>query len=337
MLILAIESSCDDTACAIIKNGREILSTVVSSQIDIHKIYGGVVPEIASRTHIESISPLVEKALKKAEVDLTEIDAVAVTAGPGLIGSLLVGVNFAKGLALSLKKPLVPVHHLRSHIAANYLSHKNLKPPFLSLVISGGHSSIIEVKDYTTFKTIGQTVDDAPGETLDKVARVLGVPYPGGANLDKNYSTGNKNAYEFPFPHVDDSPYDFSFSGIKTNAINQIHNLNQKGEKPDISDFGSSLMNSVAHILSVTLEKAAKDFSYDKIVLAGGVSANSFVRDEISKMCKKNNYELYLPELFLCGDNAAMVGSAAYYEYKSGNIGNYNLNAVASMGIDESF
>lgn len=337
MNILAIESSCDDTACAIVKDGRKILSSSVSSQIDIHKLYGGVVPELASRTHIESISALVKKSLADAKLNISDIDAIAVTAGPGLIGSLLVGVNFAKGLALRLNKPLIPVHHLRSHIAANYLTYEELKPPFLALVISGGHSSIIEVKDYTNFKTIGRTVDDAPGETLDKVARVLGLDYPGGANLDKNYSSGDCNFYDFPFPHVNGSPYDFSFSGIKTAAINLIHNLEQRGETLSISNFGSSLMQSVANILSTTLEKAALDLGYDTVVLAGGVSANSFVRKEIDIMCRKNGFKLYLPKLNLCGDNAAMVGAAAFYEFSSGNIGKMDLNATASVEINENF
>ncbi len=336
MKILAIESSCDETAASVVEDGRKVLSNVISSQVEEHKIYGGVVPEIASRRHSENISWVVEKALSDAGCTYESIDAIGVTYAPGLIGALLVGVNFAKGLSFATGKPLIPVHHLRSHIAANYISHTELEPPFLSLVVSGGHSHIINVKSYTEFEIIGRTRDDAAGECLDKAARAMGLPYPGGANLDKLAKNGNPDAYKFPHPRIDGSPLDFSFSGLKTSVINIIHNASQKGETINIEDLGASYISAVVSCLTENLMKAAELTGQKKIVIAGGVSANSVLRSELEKLCKKNNLELFMPELSLCGDNAAMVGSQAFYEYKAGHIAKENLNAIASLGIDKN-
>lgn len=332
--LLAIESSCDETAVAVVEDGRNVLSSVIASQVEEHKLYGGVVPEIASRRHAESIVGITKQALEVANCTLDDIDAIAVTHAPGLIGALLVGVNFAKGLSMSTGLPLIPVHHLRSHIAANYITYKELEPPFLSLVVSGGHSHIIEVKSYTDFNIIGKTRDDAAGEALDKAARTMGLPYPGGLNLDKASQNGNINAYKMPRPRVDGSEYDFSFSGLKTAVINTIHNAQQKGENIDVADMGASFINAVVVCLTENLEKAAKEYGYTKIALAGGVSANSMLRVRCEQICKNNDWQLYLPELSLCGDNAAMVGSQGYYEYLAGNIAKLDLNAKASLPID---
>ncbi len=336
MKILAIESSCDETAASVVEDGRKVLSSVISSQVEEHKIYGGVVPEIASRRHSENISSVVNKALSDADCSFETIDAIAVTYAPGLIGALLVGVNYAKGLSFSTGKPLIPVHHLRSHIAANYITHTELEPPFLSLVVSGGHSHIINVKSYTEFEIIGRTRDDAAGECLDKAARAMGVPYPGGANLDKIAKDGNASAYKFPHPRIDGSPLDFSFSGLKTSVINIIHNASQKGETISVEDLGASYIKAVVDCLTENVLKAAEMTGQKKIVVAGGVSANSVLRRELTALCKKHNLDLYFPELSLCGDNAAMVGSQAFYEYKSGHIAKENLNAIASLGIDKN-
>ncbi len=334
MKILAIESSCDETAASVVENGREVLSNVVASQVAEHKIYGGVVPEIASRRHAEAISSVTKKALEDAECDLSDIDAIAVTYAPGLIGALLVGVNYAKSLSYSRNIPLVPVHHLRSHIAANYITHKDLKPPFFCLVVSGGNTLMAEVKDYTDFNVIGRTRDDAAGEALDKAARTMGIPYPGGLNLDRLAKDGDSTAFKFPTPKVENAPYDFSFSGLKTSVINIIHNAKQKCEEINEKDLGASFMKSVSSCLCKNTEKAMKDFGHKTLVLAGGVSANSVLRADIEAMCKKNGWELYLPGLSLCGDNAAMVGAQGYYEYLSGNIAGAELNAYAGMEID---
>ena len=336
MKIISIESSCDETAASVVEDGRKVLSSVISSQVEEHKIYGGVVPEIASRRHSENISAVVKKALDDAGCTYDDVDAIAVTYAPGLIGALLVGVNFAKGLSFSTGKPLIPVHHLRSHIAANYISHPDLEPPFLSLVVSGGHSHIINVKSYTEFEIIGRTRDDAAGECLDKAARAMGVPYPGGANLDKLAKNGNADAYKFPHPRIDGAPLDFSFSGLKTSVINIIHNASQKGETVNIEDLGASYISAVVGCLTENLMKAAEITGQKKIVVAGGVSANSVLRRELAQLCEKNKLELYMPELSLCGDNAAMVGSQAFYEYKAGHIAKENLNAIASLGIDKN-
>ncbi len=334
MKLLAIESSCDETAAAVVENGRTVLSSVIASQVDEHKLYGGVVPEIASRRHAESIVGITKQALSDANCSLSDLDALAVTHAPGLIGALLVGVNFAKGLSMSTGLPLVAVHHLRSHIAANYITYKDLEPPFLCLVVSGGHSHIIEVKGYTDFNIIGKTRDDAAGEALDKAARAMGLSYPGGLNLDKVSQQGNINVYKMPRPRVDGSEYDFSFSGLKTAVINTIHNAQQKGEKIEIADMGASFINAVVICLTENLEKAAKEYGYTKIALAGGVSANSMLRARCEEICNSNGWQLYLPKLSLCGDNAAMVGSQGYYEYLDGNIAQLDLNAKASLPID---
>lgn len=333
LLILGIESSCDETAAAVVEDGRIVKSNVIASSLEEHKLYGGVVPEIASRRHAEAISGVVAQALEDAGCSLDDIEAVAVTFAPGLIGALLVGVSFAKGLAVSADKPLVPVHHLRSHIASNYLT-SDVEPPFLSLVVSGGHSHIVAVNSYTDYKIIGKTRDDAAGEALDKAGRAMGLPYPGGVSIDKISPQGNSEAYHFPHPKVDGAPYDFSFSGLKTSVINTIHNSAQKGIEINTADLAASYQKAVADCLAGNLEKAANDFGYKKIVLAGGVSANSLLRSECEKLCKKHGIKLYKPELKYCGDNGAMVAAQGFYEYKSGVRASSNLNAYANMPID---
>ncbi len=335
MKILGIESSCDETAAAVVEDGRKVLSNVVATQIKEHIVYGGVVPEIASRMHTQAISGVVAKAVSDAGLTYADLDAIAVTYAPGLIGALLVGVNFAKGLSMSTGLPLVPVHHLRSHIAANYITSPALEPPFLCLVVSGGHSHIVEVKSYTDFAVIGRTRDDAAGECMDKAARALGLNYPGGVNLDRVSKDADPGVYKFPRPRVDGSEYDFSFSGLKTAALNTIHNAAQKGESIDVPAFGASYINAVVNCLAQNTEKAAESFGYNKIVLAGGVSANSRLRWRMGEVCRKHGWQLYMPELSLCGDNAAMVGAQGYYEFLSGNIATLSLNAVATMPIEE--
>ena len=337
MKVLAIESSCDETATAVVEDGRVVLSSVIASQVEEHKLYGGVVPEIASRRHAEAISKITAQALSDAGCTMDDIDAIAVTAAPGLIGALLVGVNFAKGLALKYDKPLVPVHHLRSHIASNYLTSPDLEPPFLALVVSGGHTHLVEVNSYTDYNIIGCTRDDAAGECMDKSARTLGLPYPGGLNLDREAKDGNPQAYKMPHPHVEGAPYDFSFSGLKTFVINTVHNCEQKGETVDVADMGASVINAVVTCLVENTEKAAKEFGYKKIVLAGGVSANSVLRARMDDCCKRNGFELFMPELKLCGDNAAMVGAQGYYEFMAGRRASLDLNARATMPINEEF
>lgn len=334
MKILSIESSCDETAAAVVEDGRKVLSNAVVSQIEEHKLYGGVVPEIASRRHAESIVQITDEALKRAKITLNDIDALAVTNTPGLIGSLLVGVNFAKGVALATNKPLIPVHHLRSHIAANYITYPDLEPPFLCLVVSGGHSHIIEVKDYTTMNIIGLTRDDAAGEAFDKAARAMGLPYPGGVHLDKIAENGNPERFNLPHPKVEGSKYDFSFSGLKTAVINQIHNLSQKGEDIPVEDMCASFRKAVVDCLMDNFVKAINDTGYKKIVCAGGVSANRLLRRRLEETALQNKWTLAIPTLNLCGDNAAMVGAQAYYEYKSGIVADLSLNAYATMPID---
>ena len=334
MKILAIESSCDETAAAVVEDGRKVLSSIIASQVREHIKFGGVVPEIASRRHIEAISPVVNSALERACITLEDIDAVAVTYAPGLIGALLVGVNYAKSLAYSRNLPIVPVHHLRSHIAANYITHPELEPPFFCLVVSGGHTHMVEVKSYTEFRILGRTRDDAAGEAMDKAARALGLPYPGGLNLDRISVDGDPDAFSFPRPRVDGSPLDFSFSGLKTAVINLIHNSTQKGTELSVTDVGASFIDAVTSYLADNAEKACIEFGYNKVALAGGVSANSVLRKKMNILCKKHGWELYLPPLDLCGDNAAMVGSQGYYEYLSGNLASESLNAFATMPID---
>lgn len=333
MKILGIESSCDETAAAVVEDGRKVLSNIIATSLEEHKLYGGVVPEIASRRHAESISGVVEEALAKAECTMEEIDAVAVTFAPGLIGSLLVGVNFAKGLCAATKTPLVPVHHLRGHVASNYISC-DIEPPFLCLVVSGGHSHIVAVKSYTDFEVIGKTRDDAAGEALDKAGRTMKLEYPGGISIDKLAPSGDENAFKFPRPKVNDAPYDYSFSGLKTNVINIVHNAEQKGEKLDIPSLAASFQKSVVSCLITNFESAAKDFGYNKLVIAGGVSANSKLRSEAEKMCKRNHWNLSVPELKYCGDNAAMIAAQGYYDYISGVRAGDNLNAYATMPLD---
>ena len=334
MKILAIESSCDETAAAVVEDGRKVLSSVVASQVEEHKLYGGVVPEIASRRHAEAIVPVVSQALEQAKVSLSEIDAIAVTYAPGLIGALLVGVNFAKGLSLSTGIPLVPTHHLRSHIASNYISNTELKPPFLCLIVSGGHSHIVMVEDYTKMKIIGRTRDDAAGEAFDKAARTMGMPYPGGIALDKVAEVGDPHAFTLPRPVVHDAPYDFSFSGLKTAVINLIHNSSQKGIELNKADVCASFRYAVVDCLSTNFLRAAEDLGVKRLVIAGGVSANSLLRSTLESECKKRGYEFFMPDKSLCGDNAAMVGSQGYYEYISGNIAKADLNAYATMSIE---
>ena len=337
MKILAIESSCDETAAAVVEDGRNVLSSVVSTQIEKHKIFGGVVPEIASRLHTENISWVVEKALTDANCTLDDVDAISVTYAPGLIGALLVGVNYAKGLALASGKPLVPVHHLRSHIAANYITHKDLKPPFMCLVVSGGNTLLCKVNDYTDFEVVGRTRDDAAGEAMDKAARTLGLPYPGGVNLDKIAKNGDNTKYRFPKPRVDGSPLDFSFSGLKTNVINLVHNATQKGEELNPADVGASFINGVVNCLVDNTVNAMKIHNEKTLVLAGGVSANSVLRSRMEALAKEKNWDLYLPDLSLCGDNAAMVGAQGYFEFINGTTANMDLNGKATADITENY
>lgn len=337
MLILGIESSCDETAAAVIEDGRKIVSSVVATQIERHKIFGGVVPEIASRMHAECISQVVRQALDEAEITPDRLAAVAVTAAPGLIGSLLVGVSFAKGFAWSSGLPLVPVHHLRGHIAANYIAHPSLEPPFLCLVVSGGHSHIVEVSDYTHMRVLGRTRDDAAGEAFDKTARSMGLPYPGGVHLDKIAENGNPRAFTFPKPRIDGSPYDFSFSGLKTAVINTIHNMEQKDEEVPTADMAASVRSCVVDILTEKFMLAAKDTGYKRLAIAGGVSANSELRRRMDGLSKKAGCELYYPPLSLCGDNAAMIGSQGYYEFLAGHTAGLELNAAPTMEIDAEF
>ena len=334
MKILAIESSCDETAAAVVEDGRKVISSVVASQVEEHKLYGGVVPEIASRRHAEAIVPVVKNSLEQAELTLKEIDAIAVTYAPGLIGALLVGVNFAKGLSLSTGLPLVPTHHLRSHIASNYISNPDLKPPFLCLVVSGGHSHIVMVEDYTKMRIIGKTRDDAAGEAFDKAARTMGMPYPGGIALDKVAEDGDPFAFKLPRPTVSGSQYDFSFSGLKTAVINLIHNSAQKGIELNKADVCASFRYAVVDCLKTNFLKAAEDLKVDKLVIAGGVSANRLLRSSLQEECDKHGLAFYMPEKSLCGDNAAIVGSQGYYEFLSGNIASTDLNAFATMSIE---
>lgn len=334
MNILAIESSCDETAAAVVRDGREIISSVVATQIEEHRLYGGVVPEIASRRHCESIYAVVDEAIAKAEMTLGDIDAIGVTYAPGLVGALLVGVNFAKGLAFAANKPLIPVHHIRGHIAANYLAHKDLEPPYMCLVASGGNSLIVKVNGYTDFEIIGQTVDDAAGEAFDKSARAMGFPYPGGAFIEKAAKTGNAAKYKLPKPHTA-NPFDFSFSGLKTAVINLIHNTEQRGETLDINSLAACFQKTVSEILTDKFVGAARENDCKKIALAGGVAANGGLRAALQTAADKNGMTLFIPPISLCGDNAAMIGSQAFYEYQSGKTAKTDLNAYATMRLDK--
>lgn len=333
MLILGIESSCDETAASVARDHTEILSNVVSSQVEEHKLYGGVVPEIASRRHCENVLPVVQKALDDAGVTLAELDGIAVTAYPGLIGALLVGVNFAKGLALASGKPLVPVHHLAGHIASNYIAHPELKPPYLCLVVSGGHSHLVEVLSYTTFRILGRTRDDAAGECFDKCARAMGYPYPGGIHLDKASKNGNPDAFPLPRPKIAGNAYDFSFSGLKTAVVNLLHNTAQKGGTICKEDLAASVQATIAGILTEHTMRAAREHGYSTIAVAGGVSANSGVRAAMQEACDKWGYRLYLPPLHLCGDNGAMIACAGSYAFDAGIRADSSLNASATMEL----
>ena len=333
MLILAIESSCDETAVAVVRDGRTVLSDAIASQADMHAIYGGVVPEIASRKHIEAIAGLADQALDQAEVTRSDIDAVAVTYAPGLIGALLVGVNFAKSVAFGLNVPIVPVHHVRGHIAANYIAHPDLEPPFVCLCVSGGNTMIVDVKGYTDMEILGATRDDAAGECFDKVARVLGIGYPGGAPMDRLAQGGDDKKYPFPSVHVHDAPMDMSFSGLKTAAINLIHNAQQKGDTLDQPALAASFAGAVSEMLVPRTMEAAKHCGYGKIAVAGGVAANSRIRADLEAACRKTGDKLFLPPLSLCGDNGAMIGCQGYYEYLAGKRGGMDLNAYATRDI----
>ncbi len=333
MYILAFESSCDETACAVLEMGegkRILKSNIIASQVDIHALYGGVVPEIASRAHIEAISKITYEALDVAGITLSEVDAICVTNGPGLIGALLVAVNFAKSLAFANNIPLVPVDHIKGHVAANYITHKDLEPPFLALVVSGGHTSFFDVKSYTELCEIASTRDDAAGECFDKIGRVMGLPYPGGAAMDRLAKAGDKNAIVFPSPAISKDTLDFSFSGLKTAVVNYINTKNQKGEELPREDIAASCTHSIVEAINSKVKAALIETGYKKIVLAGGVSANSHIRAGIESVCKKMGAEFYAPELCLCGDNAAMIGAQGYYEYISGTIADESLNAYPS-------
>jgi len=331
--ILAVESSCDETAVAIVRDGREVLCDCIASQVDLHRIYGGVVPEIASRKHIEAIYGRADQALQQANLTREDIDAVAVTYAPGLIGAVLVGVNFAKAAAMAMNKPLIPVHHIRGHIAANYLAYPDLEPPFLCLVVSGGHTMIIEVKDYTDMRILGTTLDDAAGECFDKVGRVLGMPYPGGAAVDKAAQQGDEKKYDLPRSKPGENPYNMSFSGLKTASLNLIHHAEQVGEELDIPSLCAAFTAAVSDTLVPRVELALKETGLKKIAVAGGVAANSRIRADILAAAEKLGAEVYMPPLKLCGDNGAMIGSQAYYEYLAGNTADMSLNAYATKSI----
>lgn len=333
MNILAFESSCDETAAAVVRDGRTVLADAIASQVEMHTIYGGVVPEIASRKHVEAIAGLTDQALAQAGLTKRDVDAVAVTYGPGLIGALLVGVNFAKALAYGLGVPLVPVHHVRGHIAANYITHLDLEPPFVCLCVSGGTTLIVDVRGYTEMEILGATRDDAAGECFDKVARVLGIGYPGGAPMDRLSQGGDDRRYAFPQVHVHDAPLDMSFSGLKTAVINLIHNAQQKGEKLDLPGLAASFSAAVSEMLVPRVMAAARSRDYGKVAVAGGVAANSRIRADLQAACAQSGDQLYLPELRYCGDNAAMVGCQGYYEWQAGHTAGWELNAYATRDI----
>lgn len=335
MNILAIESSCDETAASVCRDGREILSNEIYTQADLHKIYGGVVPEIASRKHIETITQLTELAVAGAGLKKTDLDAVAVTFAPGLIGALLVGVNFAKSASLALGIPLIPVHHMRGHIASNYIAFNELEPPFVCLIVSGGHSLIVDVRGYTDMKIIGTSRDDAAGECFDKTARVMGLGYPGGVAIDKLSQEGDDQKYKLPRANVSGSEYDVSFSGLKTAVINLVHNANQKGEAIDMPSLAASFSAAVSDVLVPRAIKAAEETGYGKLAVAGGVAANSRIRSDLTCSAEKAGIKLFMPPLKLCGDNAAMIACQAYYEYLDGVTAGMALNAYANMDIDK--
>lgn len=334
-LILAIESSCDETAASVVKNGRCVLSNIISSQIAIHTLYGGVVPEIASRKHIEKINQVVEAALKEADVTLDDIDAIGVTYGPGLVGALLVGVAEAKAIAYAKKKPLVGVHHIEGHVSANYIEHPDLEPPFLCEIISGGHTHLVIVKDYGSFEILGRTRDDAAGEAFDKVARAIGLGYPGGPKIDKLAKEGNPHAIDFPRAHMEDAPYDFSFSGVKSAVLNHLNKCRMTGEPIVEADIAASFQQAVVDVLVDNAIRAAKDYHMNRLAIAGGVASNGALRAAMEAACEKEGIRFYRPSPIFCTDNAAMIGVAAYYEYQKGTRHGWDLNAVPNLKLGE--
>ena len=334
-LILAIESSCDETAASVVKNGRCVLSNIISSQIAIHTLYGGVVPEIASRKHIEKINQVVEAALKEADVTLDDIDAIGVTYGPGLVGALLVGVAEAKAIAYAKKKPLVGVHHIEGHVSANYIEHPDLEPPFLCEIISGGHTHLVIVKDYGSFEILGRTRDDAAGEAFDKAARAIGLGYPGGPKIDKLAKEGNPHAIDFPRAHMEDAPYDFSFSGVKSAVLNHLNKCRMTGEPIVEADIAASFQQAVVDVLVDNAIRAAKDYHMDRLAIAGGVASNGALRAAMEASCEKEGIRFYRPSPIFCTDNAAMIGVAAYYEYQKGTRHGWDLNAVPNLKLGE--
>lgn len=333
--ILAIESSCDETAAAVVKNGREVLSNVISSQIALHTLYGGVVPELASRKHMEKINQVVEAALDEAHMALEDITAVAVTCGPGLVGALLVGVAEAKAIAYGAKKPLVGVHHIEGHVSANFIEHEDLEPPFICLIVSGGHTHLVVVKDYGEFEILGRTRDDAAGEAFDKVARAVGLGYPGGPKVDRAAKKGNPQAIHFPRAKVEGAPYDFSFSGLKSAVLNYINHAKMMGEEIQVADLAASFQHAVVEVLVSHTVEAAGELGYEKVAIAGGVASNSALRDEMRKACKRRGLKLYYPSPVFCTDNAAMIGTAGYYEYINGVRSGWDLNAVPNLKLGE--
>ena len=335
VLILAIESSCDETAAAVVKNGREVLSNVISSQIELHKLYGGVVPEIASRKHIEKINQVIEEALEEANVTLDNVDAIGVTYGPGLVGALLVGVAEAKAIAYAKRKPLIGVHHIEGHISANFIENKELEPPFICLVVSGGHTHLVCVKDYGEYEIIGRTRDDAAGEAFDKVARAIGLGYPGGPKIDKLSKEGNPDAITFPKAHINDAPYDFSFSGVKSAVLNYINGCQMKGETFNQADVAASFQKAVTEVLVENAMRAVDEYDMKKLAIAGGVASNSTLRQAMKDACEKKKVEFYYPSPIFCTDNAAMIGVAAYYEYLKGTRHGWDLNAVPNLKLGE--
>lgn len=333
--ILAIESSCDETAASVVKNGRTVLSNIISSQIDLHTLFGGVVPEIASRKHIEKINQVIEEALTEAHMSLEEMTAIAVTYGPGLVGALLVGVAEAKALAYAAKKPLVGVHHIEGHVSANFIENPDLEPPFMCLIVSGGHTHLVIVKDYGEFEILGRTRDDAAGEAFDKVARAVGLGYPGGPKVDKAAKEGNPHAIEFPRAKVGDNPYDFSFSGLKSAVLNYINHAKMMGEEINVPDLAASFQNAVVEVLVSRTIEAAKQHGYKRVAIAGGVASNSALRAGMEKACKEAGIRFFHPSPIFCTDNAAMIGAAAYYEYKKGARAGWDLNAVPNLKLGE--
>ena len=331
--VLAIESSCDETSCAIVKNGRWVISNIISSQIDIHKRFGGVVPEVASRMHLEAINNIVDQALKDAKMSLEDVDVIAVTKGPGLVGALLVGISEAKALSYVTKKPLVGVNHMKGHICAAFITHKDLNPPFICLLISGGHTYLVEVKDFNDMKVIGKTMDDACGEAYDKVARSLGMPYPGGPCVEECAKSGNEKAIDFPRVMLEKDSYDFSFSGLKTAVLNYLNSKKQKNEEISKEDVCASFQRAVFDVLISKTKRLMQEKNLDKLVVAGGVSANNTLKNELEKMAKENNYKTYFPKKILCTDNAAMIASSGYFEYLDGTRDDFSLNVLPNLEL----